>query len=498
MGEDHFLNLQPGTIVNGRYEVVKCLGTGSMGMVYACRHRELSGHLVAMKVLFSEVAKDEVAAARFRNEIVASYGVNHPHVVRAYEYFKDGDLIAFTMEYVGGGDLADRIADDVPIPIEEIVHMLIQMCSGVQSIHDAGIIHRDLKPENILLTGNMDVKITDFGIAKNGTGPKLTEYGGVVGTIDYVSPEYLEKGQVDTRSDIYSLGVLAYEMITGCSPFQGKSVIETMTMRLRTSPELPHEKRLDCPEALGRLVLKALDRDLNERYQTANQMIFDLIEINDTLENKKAFNPLLTPKPRAEDEVLKEENVVVSESELPMLTRAPSPLEASTARNPAVEPAMIPTVSLEAEESSRDESISEANYSGTVLLDAESVGRLKAEYTKQSHSVERPPFRPLDQELPKPQSLAQYGKDFSKRNGGISSSNSFSRSDSGRLQELSSQMYSPKRDGFFKYLIKIIVLVLLGFIGGVVALTFLQSILGFEDHAVLKKTNHYLSTRAER
>ena len=107
MSNDHFL--APGTIVNGRYEIVQCLGTGSMGMVYACRHKELSGHLVAMKVLFSEVARDEVAAARFRNEIRASYEVSHPNVVRAYEYFRDGDLIAFTMEYVPGGDLAERI-----------------------------------------------------------------------------------------------------------------------------------------------------------------------------------------------------------------------------------------------------------------------------------------------------------------------------------------------------------------------------------------------------
>src|SRR5262245_44606229 len=142
MSGDHFLNLQPGTVINGRYEVVKCLGTGSMGMVYACRHRELAGHIVAMKVLFSEVARDEVAAARFRNEIVASYGVSHPNVVRAYEYFRDGDLIAYTMEYVNGGDLADKISNQEVITIAEIIRMLSQMCSGVQAIHEAGIVHR--------------------------------------------------------------------------------------------------------------------------------------------------------------------------------------------------------------------------------------------------------------------------------------------------------------------------------------------------------------------
>ena len=276
MANDHFLNLQPGTIVNGRYEVVKCLGTGSMGMVYACRHRELAGHIVAMKVLFSEVARDEIAAARFRNEIVASYGVSHPNVVRAFEYFRDGDLIAFTMEYIGGGDLADKINLDEPIPIPEIIRMLQQMCSGVQAIHDAGIIHRDLKPENILLTAQGDIKITDFGIARTHSGPKLTEHGGVVGTIDYVSPEYLEQGQVDARSDIYALGTLAYEMVMQELPYKGKSLIETMTMRLRSDPEPLHHRRPDCPIALSNIILKAMTRDPEHRYQSAREMLEDL------------------------------------------------------------------------------------------------------------------------------------------------------------------------------------------------------------------------------
>ena len=290
MGGDHFLNLQPGTVVNGRYEVIRCLGTGSMGMVYACRHRELAGHTVAMKVLFSEVARDEVAAARFRNEIVASYGVSHPNVVRAYEYFRDGDLIAFTMEYIGGGDLADRIGGDDLIPVPDIVSMLTQMCSGVQAIHEAGIIHRDLKPENILLTSSGLVKITDFGIARCGTGPKLTEHGGVVGTIDYVCPEYLEQGQVDTRSDLYALGVLAYEMVTGEAPYKGKSVIETMTLRLRTDPEPPHHLRPECPIALSDIILKAMARNPEDRYQSAIEIAADLKELDFSMEQN-------TPEP---------------------------------------------------------------------------------------------------------------------------------------------------------------------------------------------------------
>lgn len=276
MADEHSIGLQPGTVIAGRYEVVKSLGAGSMGLVYACRHKDL-GHLVAIKVLFPEVAQDRVAAQRFRNEIIASYDVSHPNVVRAYEYIRDGDLAAYSMEYVSGGDLAKRLANPQnPIPISEVIQILSQMCSGVQAIHDAGIVHRDLKPENILLTKDGSVKIADFGIARTGQGERLTEHGGVVGTIDYVSPEYMLNSQVDWRSDIYAIGILAYEMITGKSPFVGDSVYATMTKRLKSDPVPPSNLRSDCPAALDAIVLKAMARNPEVRYQSAAEIFFDL------------------------------------------------------------------------------------------------------------------------------------------------------------------------------------------------------------------------------
>lgn len=273
---DNVVTLQPGTIIGDRYEVVKCLGAGSMGMVYACKHRELQGHVVAVKVLFPEVAQDGVAIKRFANEIFASYKVSHPNVVRAYDYIKDNDFVAYTMEYVPGGDLADKIGGSDQLPIPEILRLLIQMCSGVQAIHNEGIIHRDLKPENILLTKDGNVKIADFGIARTGHGPKLTEHGGVVGTIDYVSPEYMLNSQVDWRSDIYALGILGYEMITGDAPFKGDSVYATMTKRLKTDPTTPSKLRRDCPSELDRIILKAMARNPQDRYQSASEMEEDL------------------------------------------------------------------------------------------------------------------------------------------------------------------------------------------------------------------------------
>jgi predicted Ser/Thr protein kinase len=277
MADEHLISLQPGTVIAGRYEVVKCLGQGSMGLVYACRHRELQGHLFALKVLFPEVAQDKVASQRFMNEVVASYSVSHPNVVRAYEYIRDGDLVAYAMEYVGGGDLADRLGNRDQLPsIQETVRLLSQMCLGVQAIHRAGIVHRDMKPENILISKEGQIKIADFGIARMGHGPKLTEHGGVVGTIDYVSPEYMLNAQVDWRSDIYALGILAYEMVTGESPFRGDSVYATMTKRLKADPLLPSALRPECPTDLDKIILRAMHREVELRYQSAMEMYDDL------------------------------------------------------------------------------------------------------------------------------------------------------------------------------------------------------------------------------
>jgi serine/threonine protein kinase len=247
-----------------------------MGMVYACRHRELQGQMVAAKVLFNEVASDKIAAARFKNEILASYGVSHPNVVRAYEFVRDGELIAYTMEFVGGGDLADRMSRPDLVALGECLRLLGQMAAGVQAIHDAGIVHRDLKPENILLTNEGQVKIADFGIARKTNGPKLTEHGGVVGTLEYVAPEYMLRSQVDWRSDIYALGVLAYELITGEPPFKGDSAYASISKRLQTDPEPPSKYRSECSKELDGVILRALARDPEQRYQSAMEMFYDI------------------------------------------------------------------------------------------------------------------------------------------------------------------------------------------------------------------------------
>ncbi|MCS6893006.1 MAG: serine/threonine protein kinase [Deltaproteobacteria bacterium] len=276
------IGLRSGTIIAGKYEIIKCLGSGSMGVVYSAR---IIGSddtkIYALKVLYPEVAKNPALAARFRNEVLVAYGVNHPNVVRAYEYIRDGDIIAYSMEFLDGGDLADRLANyhDQPIPFELGLKWLWQMASGLQAIHEAGIIHRDLKPENILLAGGDNIKIVDFGIAKAQHGPKLTEHGGVVGTLNYVSPEYIISGNIDKRSDIYAYGLLAYEIFTGSQPFNQGSMLDMMTTRIKMDPPNPKTINPRIPDRLAELILKCLKRNPDERYQNMEEILVDLVSI---------------------------------------------------------------------------------------------------------------------------------------------------------------------------------------------------------------------------
>jgi serine/threonine protein kinase len=292
--------LKNGTIVGGHYEIISYLGEGAMGQVYLAQHTELQGHQVALKVLFPEFAEDKTYSERFKNEIFASYGVFHPNVVRAYEYMREGEMVAFSMEFIDGGDLS-MLLDENPqgLPVEQIINLIMQICAGLAAIHETGIIHRDLKPENILIRKDGLVKIADFGIARVETKSNLTEHGSVVGTLNYVSPEYLIESKVDWRSDIYALGVLGYEMLTGHLPWVEGSIYNSMTQRLNSDPASPMESRSDIPPALEAIVMKAMHRDINQRYQSAADIFLALQEINpdDSLKRSSAYMQVRSDSP---------------------------------------------------------------------------------------------------------------------------------------------------------------------------------------------------------
>jgi serine/threonine protein kinase len=275
MSRSGFNALAEGAVVSGRYVVQKCLGVGSCAVVYRCRDTQLRDRPIALKVLFPSVACDANFTARFKKEILYSYQVNHPNVVRTYDFIEEPDLTAITMEYVDGGDLLGLI-NSGELSIESATEMFIQICSGVEAIHGAGIVHRDLKPENVLLTKDNIPKIADFSIAWTRNATKLTDHGSILGSVTYVSPEYFESGKLDSRADIYALGVIGYEMLTGKNPNKGHSIQEVMRNRAKVDVQDLSAKRSDCPAELGRMIAKAMNPNPKDRYQKAAEMRRDL------------------------------------------------------------------------------------------------------------------------------------------------------------------------------------------------------------------------------
>lgn len=280
-GSRESITLTPGSLVAGKYQVVRCLGVGSMSIVYLCRAMDQGGEFCALKILSPSHPHETVSnfLARFRNGILAAQRINHPHVVKVLEYIEQPEVVACALEYVNGGDLASMIRAQGALQIQEVVRIMRQLCSGVQAVHEAGIIHRDLKPANIMLTKTGDVKISDFGIARAEEGPKLTARGGVVGTIQYLSPQYLEGGEVSFLGDVYALGTIAYELVTGTTPHSGVGVFQLVELKVNTDPSPPEVLNPACPKELGAVILKALSRQTAKRYQSAREFGAALAEL---------------------------------------------------------------------------------------------------------------------------------------------------------------------------------------------------------------------------
>lgn len=269
------LGLETGFVFGGRYKILKPIGAGGMGAVYLACDARYEDFMVALKVLYPGIIKTPEARERFRNEIVASYRVNHPNIVRAFEYFDEDELQAFAMEYVDGGDLLERIKTG-GISISEGLVIMRQVASGLVAIHKEGIVHRDLKPENIMLTKKGVAKITDFGVARLRGAVTLTKAGAMVGTPKYLSPEYVETGECDARGDLYAWGVIAYEMIAGSSPFTSHTNISLMVERLKQKAAPLAEVAPHCPPSLAKVVEKAMSISVSKRYQTAQELVADL------------------------------------------------------------------------------------------------------------------------------------------------------------------------------------------------------------------------------
>jgi len=268
-----------GSVVADRYHILKKLGEGGMGTVYLAEHVKM-GRKSALKVMNPGMNTDPDAIARFNREASNASRLSHPNICGIYDFGETPDgLIYLAMEFIEGKALTDLIEKDgslAPARAASIVH---QTADALQVAHDAGIVHRDLKPDNIMVARNRDntdlVKVVDFGIAKasSSDAQKVTKTGLVVGTPEYMSPEQLAGDKLDGRSDIYSLGLVAFNCLTGKLPFPSESAQEAMIMRLTDRPRMLSEMRPDLqwPDALQAVLDKALARDANERYQSAAQ-----------------------------------------------------------------------------------------------------------------------------------------------------------------------------------------------------------------------------------
>jgi serine/threonine protein kinase len=271
------LQLQDGAVFGGRYKVLKCIGSGGMGAVYLASDPRYDDFLLALKVLYPGIVKTPEARERFRTEIIASYRITHRNVVRAYEFFDDDGAQAYAMEYADRGDLHSMLSQG-GLPISEAIPILRQAAAGLNAIHQRGIIHRDLKPENILLTKHGTVKIADFGVARmRGASTTLTQHGAMVGTPKYFPPEYIEVGESDHRGDIYSLGVIGYEMISGTSPFRSESNVSIMLEHMQADRKPLHQVAPHCPPDLAKIINKAMEVGVANRYQNAEEMRQDLV-----------------------------------------------------------------------------------------------------------------------------------------------------------------------------------------------------------------------------
>ena len=261
----------------GRYRLLELVGAGGMGMVYHA-HDEQLDLPVAVKVLRPGLARDVQRLGRFKQELVLARQVSHPNVVRTHDIGSDGETVFLTMDFVPGRSLADLLAEDGKLSPERAVAIARQIASGLAAAHEAGVVHRDLKPSNVLVEESGRAAIADFGIARSlaVTGPGPTLPGIVVGTPDYLSPEQARGAEVDGRADLYALGIILYEMLTGDLPFAGGSQAEVLAQRVTGTARDLKTTGAAVPRPLAEIVRKLLQRDPARRYQSAREVLADL------------------------------------------------------------------------------------------------------------------------------------------------------------------------------------------------------------------------------
>ncbi len=272
--------LTTGSTFAGRYEVIEELGKGGMGKVYKVLDNEVN-EKVALKLLNPEIAADEKTIERFRNELKFARKIGHRNVCRMYDLSKEEGTYYITMEFVPGEDLKSTITRVGQLNIGKAVSIAKQVSEGLAEAHRLGVVHRDLKPQNIMLDKEGNARIMDFGIARSLKAKGITGAGVMIGTPEYMSPEQAEVKEVDQRSDIYSLGVILYEMVTGRVPFEGETPLAVAMKHKSETPRAPKEVNSQISEDLSRMILRSLEKDKERRYQSAGEVHTELMAIEE-------------------------------------------------------------------------------------------------------------------------------------------------------------------------------------------------------------------------
>jgi eukaryotic-like serine/threonine-protein kinase len=263
----------------GRYVIDSEIGRGAMGVVFKATDSVLQ-RIVAVKTVNMAMEKDHADKyeARFYQEARAAGGLNHPNIVTVYDAGKAGDIVYMAMEYIQGVELRSLLVEGQPMGVAQALSIAAQVADGLGYAHQQGVVHRDIKPANIMVVAEGPVKITDFGIARMRASADLTQTGVMLGSPKYMSPEQVIGKRADHRSDIFSLGVILYEMLTGAAPFAGENVTALMYQIVNFAPPAPSSVNPHVPEMLDFVVAKMLAKPLEERYQDAREVAKDLRE----------------------------------------------------------------------------------------------------------------------------------------------------------------------------------------------------------------------------
>ena len=302
--------LTTGSTFAGRYQIIEELGKGGMGKVYKAIDKEINAK-VALKLIKPEISADNKTIERFRNELKIARDISHKNVCRMYDLNKVKGSYFITMEYISGEDLRSFLRRSRQLAIATAIAIAKQVCEGLSEAHKSGVVHRDLKPGNIMIDKDGNARIMDFGIARSLKTKGITGEGVMIGTPEYMSPEQVEGRDVDQRSDIYSFGVILYEMVTGRVPFEGDTPLSIAVKHKTETPREPKELNNQIPEDLSRLILRCMEKDKEKRYPQAGELLSQLNNLEKGISTTGRIFPEQKPTAETTSEIRWENSIAV-------------------------------------------------------------------------------------------------------------------------------------------------------------------------------------------